>query len=328
MFDNLINTGDLFRLVRQLQPTKMRKTLSQILKSRTEKTTISWQHIQSPPIHWWDIPEVRKRWSLLVTGEKELGFEHYLHSKYLAGRVGLKALSLGCGTGEHELVFAQLGGFHSIQAYDISLERVERAYEKAQQMKLGDVIDFHIGDVGKIDYSEEQYDVAWVNQSLHHCSPVSTVLARINRALKSDGLFFVNEFVGPCRFQWTARQLEAIEALLTLLPQSYRREWGTGRVKTTVVRPSRLSMVLSDPSEAPESAQIPELLRRTFEIVEFKEYGGTLLHMLFHGIAHNFQSLEPETKSLLQFCFEAEDLLMASKEVGSDFVMAICKKRA
>ena len=59
---------------------------------------------------------------------------------------------------------------------------------------------------------------------------------------------------------------------------------------------------------------------------EIKEYGGTILHLLFEEIAHNFLKNDPATNRLLQLCFEIEDVLLELNDIPSDFVLAICRK--
>jgi hypothetical protein len=100
------------------------------------------------------------------------------------------------------------------------------------------------------------------------------------------------------------------------------------KLKVNIYRPSKLKMILRDPSEAVESSNILPYLNEIFEIVEIREYGGTILHLLFSEIAHNFISDEPEVKRWLKICFEIEDLLLAEEELNSDFIVAVCKKRS
>ena len=82
-----------------------------------------------------------------------------------------------------------------------------------------------------------------------------------------------------------------------------------------------------DPSEAVESARIIPLLHKIFEVIEIKEYGGTILHLLFSGIAHHFISPEAEAQRFLELFFEIEDQLLAQGDLQSDFIVAVCKKR-
>jgi hypothetical protein len=89
---------------------------------------------------------------------------------------------------------------------------------------------------------------------------------------------------------------------LGLLPARYRKLWHSAEVKREAFRPSRLLVRLGDPSEAVESARILPLLHEIFEVVEVKEYGGAILHMLFHAIGHHFRGDDEETGRWLGYC--------------------------
>jgi hypothetical protein len=115
--------------------------------------------------------------------------------------------------------------------------------------------------------------------------------------------------------------------MLSVLPKKYKTVWESNSVKSKVYKPSRLNMILSDPSEAVESSKIMPLLREKFEIVEMKSYGGTILHMLLNGIGHHFSTDDVEARHWLQICFEIEDTLLASGEIESDYMFAVCRKR-
>lgn len=86
-------------------------------------------------------------------------------------------------------------------------------------------------------------------------------------------------------------------------------------------------MILRDPSEAVESSRILPLLTQIFDVVEIKECGGTILHLLLADIAHNFLSEEEETNRFLNLFLEVEDLILEAGDLPSDFVVAVCKKR-
>jgi hypothetical protein len=56
-------------------------------------------------------------------------------------------------------------------------------------------------------------------------------------------------------------------------------------------------MHYNDPSEAVESSNILSQLAIHFDIVEMKEYGGTVLHLLLYEIAHHFLPGDPRRKN-------------------------------
>jgi SAM-dependent methyltransferase len=156
---------------------------------------------------------------------------------------------------------------------------------------------------------------------------VAEILHKVNRSLKPGGYVVVYDFVGPSRFQWTKRQVEIANFLLTILPVARKIEWDGKNLKKRVRCPGRLFMALSDPSEAAGSATILPCLKQIFEVIEIKEIGGTILHLLFSGIAHNFRDENPETREWLKLCFEVEDIMMKTKEISSDFVLAVGKPK-
>jgi hypothetical protein len=158
-------------------------------------------------------------------------------------------------------------------------------------------------------------------------------LLKVHRALKPTGYLVASEFIGPTRFQWTDRQLEVVNGILAILPPLYRQRWSDGRIKKKAYRPSRLSMMMGDPSEAVESGCIVPLLERHFEVVERRDYGGTIIHPLFDDIAHNFLSEDGEEKDeearrLIELCFYIEDTLLELGHIQSDFALLVCKPRA
>ena len=145
--------------------------------------------------------------------------------------------------------------------------------------------------------------------------------------LRPDGILCVREFVGPRAFQWTSRQLEAADGLLTLLPHSLRTDYATGKVRTHVNRPSRLRMRLTDPSEAVESDAILPNLRALFEIVEEFSLGGTVVHLVTADIAHHFRAGDPESDRFLELMFASEDALIDSGDLPSDHMLVIARPR-
>jgi SAM-dependent methyltransferase len=326
MLKNAINSRDFYDLF-HAAPTVLSRLGLRIKHGEQQLIKSAWQHVEAPPTNWWDIPAVRTRWNYLITGSASVEYHQYISEKWLKNRSDLLALSLGCGTGHNELIWANLNRFERIDAYDLSAKKIQTATEAAAGFGYGNSIRYAVGDVFDIEVKESLYDVIVVEQALHHFSPLDKILSRIATFLKKDGFFFINEFVGPTRFQWTERQIEAVNGLLAVLPIKYKTLWKTNDIKKKMVRPSYLRMILGDPSEAVESDRIVPLLRTIFDVIELKGYGGSILHLLFNGIAHNFLNDDPETKHYLKMIFDVEDLLLQSQDIQHDFVVAICCKR-
>jgi ubiquinone/menaquinone biosynthesis C-methylase UbiE len=329
MFNNWINHEEIFYLFNKIRsdPQRILKFASKLYASDAEKVKNTWSITNIPPTNWWDIPAVQSRWNYLVSGDRDIDYNQYISEKYFKEKHALQALSLGCGGGERELRWAEMDKFNLIDAYDISSERIDYATKVANQSSYGKRLNYQVGNIYEIDVKNDYYDVILAEQSLHHFSPLKDLLVKIDRTLKVDGCFILNEFVGPTRFQWTNRQLEIVNSLLDIFPDKYKKIWNSNSIKLKVIKHSQLSMILRDPSEAIESSNILPLLHEIFDVVELKGYGGSILHLLFGGIAHHFLTPDNEAKELLRLCFEMEDFLIKTGEVNHDFVVAVCKKR-
>jgi len=162
---------------------------------------------------------------------------------------------------------------------------------------------------------------------LHHFHPIAAVLDKVRRGLKEKGIFIANEYVGPSRFQWTDAQLDAANRIVGMIPEEYRNKYFDGRLKKKIHRPGRLSMFLNDPSESAESSLIENAIAGQFRILERKEYGGTLLQLVFKDIAHNFINEKAETKELLKSIFDEEDEMLRKGKIKSDFVFYVCENK-
>jgi hypothetical protein len=97
---------------------------------------------------------------------------------------------------------------------------------------------------------------------------------RSGQALKPGGYFFLDEFIGPSRFQWTDVQLDSMNDGLDRLPKELRRRISDRKkFKERVVRETVQEVIASDPSEAIRSSEIVPLLGQQFEILETKGFG-------------------------------------------------------
>lgn len=327
MFKNYINTGDFleFHLFFKRKQQKITDILFKIFSSEKTRTKSAWAHYTSPPTHWWDIPEVKKRWNLLITGDQEKNDNEYFIERFLLKSEKLKALSLGCGTGFRELLWAGSNKFYHIDAIDLSPTRILFATQQAESAGYSGLINYQVKDFNEIE-GVELYDIIFCEQSLHHFTPIEYAVKKIKRLLKMNGLLLVNEYVGPNRFQWTKEQLQETNKLLNIIPGNYRTFFNSKLSKEKIYRPGIIRMILNDGSEAAESEQILPVLSNHLSLIDKKDYGGTILHPLFHGIAHNFINSDKETRDLLQKCFDYEDQLLNAKKIKSDFIFAVYKK--
>lgn len=287
------------------------------------------EHWSEPGIdrQWFDVPAVHRRWALKVSGDPDVDFRRYVAGRFLSDGRCRRALSIGCGFGGRERAWAALDVFDELVGVDMAPAAVAGATQAAREEGFDPRrLRFEEHDLSEGSLTDTEFDVIIAEHSLHHFTDVAGTVRRIRDALAPGGLFVMDEYVGPSRFQLTARQVEAADGLLRALPQSHRR-LRNGRVKRAVRRPSLVAMRFDDPSEAVESARIMPAVHGTFSVVHEAGYGGALLHPLLANIAQHFIDDDPPTLRLLGVLFDAEDALLASGEIEHDFVAGVYRVR-
>ncbi|HZN40680.1 MAG TPA: class I SAM-dependent methyltransferase [Planctomycetota bacterium] len=321
---NIVNFRDVQLLLSRL-PTRAAQLVKRTLLSGRGRTIETY----SRPVRndqWWSVPAIQRRWNTLISGDPAVDHYSWIANKHLGA--GLRGLSVGCGEGARELAWARTGRFSKILGVDLTPAAIDSARRNAKEAGLDSVVEFRVADVAdpKLNGAgDESFDVVIGEHSVHHITPLRRVLLALRDRLEPGGLFLLNEFVGPTRFQWTAEQMRAINRLLPLLPVRLRRK-ADGHIKAREYRPSLLYMVLNDPSEAVESSMILPTMNELFEQVEIRPYGGTLLHLLLSKIGHNFEDGDQEAQAWLSVLAQIEDRMLASKMLEHDFAVAVYRK--
>lgn len=298
-----ISKGDLIDVFLKIKTKGVRFLFSKFKLIPKDRIASKWDNYESKS-DFWVIPEITDKWNEIISGNSRVIYEDYVYEKYLKGKTGLKLLSVGCGEGFHDRNFAKYDCFESILGLDYSPESIRIAQENAKEGNLN--INYICGDFYQKDFNEK-YDVILFSSSLHHFDKIDFFLKnKIKPLLKDDGILVVFEFVGPNRLQWRENQLNKANELLRQIPNRYKVFYDGQTIKKKVYKPGYLRMLMVDPSEAIDSEAIVPALKKHFKIIEEKNLGWNILHILLKGIAHNFLNEEEETKKLINELIEYE----------------------
>lgn len=280
-------------------------------------------------VSWSGIPQVHLNHNYLMTGRRDTYWVDWLRDHWFPGGVAGDALSLGCGAGHLDRIFKQRGfEFRSFTGIDISKPAVNRARALAGDIALAPVIQYAAADLNVANLSPDSYDFIYFFQALHHIEALERVLEQCDRALRRGGLLLVNEFVGPSRFQWTSRQIALANQSLALLPAELRGDLLRGGIKTEIERPTIRYMIGHDPSEAVRSAEIEGLLKARFDVIGEWNWGGTLNHLVFQGIAANFDSANAGHCALIEALIDRENRMIAAGALPSDFKVFLARAKS
>jgi len=270
---------------------------------------------------WLDHPMIVQHYydlSLIENLRWESWVAHYL------GSPAKRSLDLGCGAGARSIVVWDAGSTEFVEGMDVSEDRIEEGERTRQSRSIPG--NFYVADINKISLPENTYDLIFSAHSFHHFLELEHVMDQVSRALTDHGLFILEEFVGPTQFQWTDLQMQYTQNLLKDIPEKLRL-FKDGRLKMAEGRPTVEQVVAVSPFESIRSAEILPLFQRYFDIVATRNLGGTIQHLLYNGIMHNFRLEDEEATKHVFKIIKYEDQLIQNKQLPSDFMLLIGKKK-
>jgi SAM-dependent methyltransferase len=320
---NYLNFGDFLDLAIKVKEKGIGFFLSKFTPNSIERTKAAFNASFVSP-NWWIIPAIKNRWNFKISGQEDKTYEEFLVD-FLPLKNGEKRslLSIGCGNGNHSMKLAELGWCTEVLGIDLATLSIAEANKSAKRKGLSQC-NYQARNVLTTTF-DRTYDVVLFHSSLHHFDNMNQfLLETVAPLLSTNGLLVVFEYVGPNRLQWTKEQLEKSNELLRSIPQAMRTRLD-GSIKRKIYRPGLWRMILSDPSEAVDSAVIRSALDKHFNPIVVKSKGGNLLHLILKDIAHHFVDDKVETKRILQELFEAEDAFLQKHE--SDFIFGVYQKR-
>jgi SAM-dependent methyltransferase len=272
-----------------------------------------------PFAHWESPAPIQRALNKLVTGDSSIQppvwfIRHYGPFAHVA--------DLGCGDGILVHVLLDVDRSLTVDAYDISTASLARAAEriKTRRGTPGRCRYLPI-DLNKEMLPEAAYDAVLTTGTMHHVENLDFCFANIRRSLRPGGYLWLNDYVGPERFQWSDTQMRLADELLALVPEIWRR-------RDKVARCDARALCAMDPSEAVAPQHIEAALAAHFEIVQKWPRGGTLLAPIFgSGCLDASMAESEEGLALLAAMFEAEQDLIRAGAMPSDSYVYIAKPR-
>jgi SAM-dependent methyltransferase len=217
---------------------------------------------------WW----LREYANTLIGGDMPLWPMDWLQ-RWLGGRTFERALTIGCGTGALERDLVRRNLVRKIDAFDGSITSLAIASGEAAKEQMQSRIRYFAADFNAPAFPKATYDLVLFQQSAHHVLRLEKLFHAVLRALKPDGLVYMDEYVGPSRFEWN-------DALM----EPYRRIYDALDPALRAVPYLECPVMIEDPSEAVRSSEIEPLLAAGFDIVARRAYGGNLLSVIYPAL--------------------------------------------
>ncbi|AJR04702.1 class I SAM-dependent methyltransferase [Siansivirga zeaxanthinifaciens] len=321
----LITSDDIIDTYIKLHQRGLSFITSKFNFNQLKRAKTAFNHNTIKTSNWWDIPSIKERWNLLVTGNKKLDFIDFTIENYLNEAQNLSMLSLGSGNCETELKFAKHKALKLITCIDISDIPLKKAKEIADLNEL-DNIEFKVKNVNDFQFPIKKYDIVYFRASLHHFKNIESLVGlQINNSLKENGFLIIDEYVGPNRLQFPKKQITAINQALKIIPKEYRKRFNLNLLKNKVSGSGILRMIIADPSECIESANILPNIHKNYNTIYEANYGGNILMPVLKDIAHHFTYLTEDKELVLNKLYNFEDEYL--KNNPSNFVFGIYQKK-
>ena len=112
---------------------------------------------------------------------------------------GLRVLDLGCGPGTISVGLAKVVEPGELHGIDMEESQIKIARAAATAGGHDNAV-FRTGDVTRLSYEDDTFDVAHCHALLMHVRDTQAVLAEVKRVLKSGGLVSAREMIGSASF--------------------------------------------------------------------------------------------------------------------------------
>jgi len=267
--------------------------------------------------YWNDLETVTKYKNKLATGNENTHWVKDILERFKEYLPFENVLVVGCGNGWLERQLCDLGIGKHFDAFDMS----EKYINEAEELKESRDIDYFLDDINSmIKIEDDKYDAVFNFAVLHHATEVDNALHKLAKCLKSTGLMFNEEYVGPARNQYSDEHLNLMLEIMSDLPEKFRSKVG-------FLRPP-LANFRVEPSEAIHSDLILPLIPKYFDIVYQRNLNGGIAYQILHNNIDEFEDTgNPESEKWLDYLLRHDVKLTEEGKVPVLFWYGVCKPK-
>ena len=267
--------------------------------------------------YWNDLEVVGKYKNKLATGNENVHWIGDILNRFKEYLPFDDVLVVGCGNGWLERQLYDLGIGKHFDAFDMS----EKYVNEAKELKQSRAIDYFLDDINSMSKIEdEKYDAVFNFAVLHHAAEVDNALKKLAKCLKTNGLMFNEEYVGPARNQYSDEHLNLMMEVMSDLPEKYR-------TKVKSLRPP-LENFRVEPSEAIHSDLILPLIPKYFDVIYQRNLNGGIAYQILHNNIDEFEDTDDlESVKWLDYLLRHDVKLTEEGKVPVLFWYSVCKPK-
>jgi len=234
-----------------------------------------------------------------------------------------RLLSIGCGSGEHELAIARKGLATEVHAFDASQFGISKAsaLAKSEGLQVNFFVDTFNSFIRR-DF-DQKFDAVLFIGSLHHVEHLNDMLEKVEQILTPDGNLIYNEYVGPAYIVLPDERVKLVNKILNSIPKEFKKTENAQWRNPTIEEIKN-----TDPSESVRSSLIPQFLRLYFDIEWEKSFGGAILHPIFQMLATDRLKLDDDgARAVASLLAGFEQVLEDQRLIPADFVLGVARHR-
>lgn len=265
--------------------------------------------VKGDPIDYTQHPLLyRNSVSLPLTGHPDKWVMDDIGEKYLTPTPE-RVLALGSGMAFVEETFVRKGFAKHITAYEASKVAVDAGRKRLADAGLFESIDLRCGNALEENLPSGHFDVVFVQAAIHHFFEIEAMFQLMHRVLKPGGLLIYDEYIGPDHHMYDPHVMEVINEINACLAPQYQYD-ALSNARRTHVPPISLEWMLNhDASEGVHASDILPLTYQYFDVVQRRDYGGTIMRPFWVGILPNFNFDDPKDATVALLIVLLERLL-------------------
>ena len=261
-----------------------------------------------------------------ITGDEDSTPLQMVAQKYLK-TPAKRMLAVGSGLAIVEESLVRDGHVEKLIAFEASPVAVETARERIRSSGLENRIEMRCGDVLNANFSENEFDVVFVQAAIHHFYNIEEMFQFFHFVLKPDGLIIYDEYVGPDHHLYEPDVMDLMDEVNNCLSSCYRWDVLRNEFRDEVPRATLEWMLEMDPSEGVHSTKILPLTYKFFDVEFRRDYGGTFMRPFFVGILPNFDFEDEKDRTVANLIVLIEDLLVRNGVIPSYHTVVVGRRR-
>jgi SAM-dependent methyltransferase len=250
----------------------------------TEKRPTRWM------THPWVVAKVNRLAGEIESETWGAGLLARLQAKHANELPFRHGIAVACGNGLIELDLVKRGIVERFECFDFAEQRIAVGRKRAEQAGLSDRITYHASDAFAEVTGAGEFDFVHWRNAIHHMLDTREAIAWSARCLAPGGVLYLDDYVGPSRFQYPDDEMAVFNEVYAALPRRFlaRSDSRGGFYPRRLERPDEAAVIRVDPSEAADSANIVPALLESFPDADIVRVSGGLFQAGLHDIMGNF----------------------------------------